>query len=517
MGLSRVAFDFRWSTVESAAVAAALTELSAPPATAVPPGVTAPTPAAAAAAAAITATALSLDAGSVPVLSGTFPVPRFVRDYDAIPDETLDGLKRKLTQKFDGDFGVVRTVKLAEAGFDVFDVQAALPTLGVKAGEIQPRYLIKLNTLAVDSNADRTAPLDDWATRRVAANTTLPARRYEVPAPPKSGSETAAIPILIVSPEDLLVEVSKKEDALIAKVDEAVKRVEDAERKLVEQSGYLAAPNPDPESLKNAAVRSGDLILDVSKARSICQELLVQYANLATILKVNGFREIRPDVLKTFENPPLPGDPAPRGDGYVDRLAYLLRAEPNPGPFQNTGDALDAFQTPLAAVPPARPTDPQLAAARTEVAFLLKELRELQFKSGQRLNINEAIRTAQRLLDNQREIEKDIGKVIEDIKIAKQTPRLTPPDQVTIKAGMKQTVKVQIDWQLYRETEVLVNVEKVPADSDVITPKDVTVKEEKNPTEFEVEVTAGQKLGITVLKLTPFGGRPFDLRIEVVK
>ena len=36
-------------------------------------------------------------------------------------------------------------------------------------------------------------------------------------------------------------------------------------------------------------------------------------------------------------------------------------------------------------------------------------------------------------------------------------------------------------------------------------------------TEFEIDVTAGQKLGITVVKIKPFIGRAVDLRIEVVK
>ncbi len=521
-GLSKVEFEFRWSTVESAAVAAAITELSAPPAAAAPPAVTAPTPAAAAAVAAITAAALSLDAGTVQVQTGTFPVPRFAREYDAIPADTPDGLKRKLGQKFDGNEGVVKKVMLsdplAKAGettIDVFDIEAALPNLGVlKEDQIQPRYLVKLNVLATDSNADRTALLNDWACRRIASNTTLPARRYEVPAPPKTASETTAIPLLIVSEGDLLVEVSKKEDALIAKVDEAVKRVEDAQRKLLEQAGYLANPNPDQEALKNAAVRSGDIALDVSKARGICQELLVQYTNLSTILKVNRFKA---DVLKTYENPPLPGSTALRGDGYVDRLEFLLRAEPNPGPFQNAGNALDAFQTPLSAVPPVRPTDPQMAAVRAEVDFLLKELRDLQAVSGARLNINEARRIAQKLVDNQRGIYDGIVGEIKRMQDDLRGPRVTPPEQVTLRAGEKRTVKLRIDWQLYKASEILMTTETVPVDSDVVVPKDVTVKEEKSATEFEIDVTAGQKVGITVVKIKPFIGRAVDLRIEVVK
>lgn len=514
-GLSKVEFEFRWSAVESAAVAAAITELSAPPAAAAPPAVAAPTPAAAAAVAAITAAALSLDAGTVQVQTGTFPVPRFAREYDAIPADTVDGLKRKLGQKFDGNFGVVRSVKFAEPGFDVFDIEAALPNLGVlKEDQIQPRYLIKLNAVATDSNADRTALLNDWACRRIASNTTLPARRYEVPAPPKTASETTAIPLLIVSEGDLLVEVNKKEDALIAKVDEAVKRVEDARRKLLEQAGYLANPNPDQEALKNAGVRSGDIALDVSKARGICQELLVQYTNLSTILKVN---RLKADVLRTYENPPLPGSTALRGDGYVDRLAFLLRAEPNPGPFQNAGNALDAFQTPLSAVPPVRPTDPQMAAVRAEVDFLLKELLDLQAKSGERLNINEARRIAQKLVNNQNGIYDGIVLEIKRMQDDLRGPRVTPPEQVTLKAGEKRTVKLKIDWQLYKASEILMTTEKVPADGDVVVPKDVTVKEEKSATEFEIEVTAGQKLGITVVKIKPFIGRAVELRIEVVK
>ena len=154
---------------------------------------------------------------------------------------------------------------------------------------------------------------------------------------------------------------------------------------------------------------------------------------------------------------------------------------------------------------------------RGEVDFLLKELRDLQAKSGERLNINEARRIAQKLVDNQRGIYDGIVGEIKRMQDDLRGPRVTPPDQVTLKAGEKRTVKLKIDWQLYKASEILVNTEKVPADSDVVVPKDVTVKEEKSATEFEIDVTAGQKLGITVVKIKPFIGRAVDLRIEVVK
>ena len=515
VGLSRVVYDFRWNTVESAAVAAAVTELAAPPAAGPPASATAPTPAAAAVTAAVTAAAVSLDTGNVQVQAGTFPVPRFVREYDAIPDQTLDGLKRELTRKFDGNFGIVRSVKFTDAGIDVFDIEAALPNLAAKEGEIQPRYLIKLNATATDSNADRVELLNDWTSRRIAANTTLPARRYEVPAPPKSSSEATAVPILIVSQADLLVEVNKKEDALIDKVNEAVKRVEDAQRKLSEQAGYLAPPNPTEDALKNAAVRSGDLVLDVGKARSICQELLVQYTNLATVLKVNRCND---SLVKTYENPPPPGsDPSVRGRGYVDRLAYMLRGDPTPGPFQTTGNALDAFQAPLSGVPPVRPTDAQMAAARNEVDVLLRELKEFQAIAGQRSSLIDAIKKGQELLDKQRAISKDIAEEIKAIGEAKKYPVVTPPAQVTLKAGEKKTVTMKIDWRLYPESQILVVLAKTPTDSDVVIPKDLILKEAMHGTEFTLDVTAGQKLGITVIKITPDKSKSVDLRIEVVK
>lgn len=515
-GLSKVEFQFKWNTVESAALAAVNAEQAGTPVSAAPPAAAgAPTPAVAAVTAAVTAATLSLDAGTSQVRTGTFPVARFAREYDAIPPDTPESLRRKAAGKFDGNFGVVKSVKLADPATDVFDVEAALPALAAKPDEIQPRYLVKLNVVGTDSNADRTTLLNDWACRRIAANTTLPARRYEVDAPPKTAEEATAVNILIVSEAELMVEVTKKESQLYGKVAEAVKLAEDALRKLNETAGYLAAPTPDQETLKNAAVRSGDIILDVAKSRGICQDLLIQYTNFATILKVN---RVNAALIKAFENPPPPGSaPTARGTGHVDRLSYMLRLDPNPGPFQTTGTALDAFQTPLAVLPPVRPTDQQISTARNELTALVRELDEFKKQIEGNTDFKKQLEQLQKIVTSQDNIKTGIVAVIAELQAAKRGPRLTPPDQVKLAPGATQKVKIKIDWQLYRQDEILITTEKVPATSDVEVVKDFALKEEKAPTEFEFEVKAGMTPGITVIKLKPAIGRVAELRIEVAK
>src|SRR5205814_2695812 len=160
---------------------------------------------------------------------------------------------------------VVKEVRFQNPQVDYFDLREALPTLGeADASGVQPRYRMELNVVATDVNVETG---------------------------PKEGRSLEPVRLLVISEADLLMEISKDEENLIAKIDEALKKLRDAQTKLTQTADRLLSPDPPADVIVSAAVRAQDLGQDVGKAKDLTQGVLTEYRRLYREAEVNRCSE----------------------------------------------------------------------------------------------------------------------------------------------------------------------------------------------------------------------------------
>src|SRR5262249_30304982 len=152
--------------------------------------------------------------------SGSAVLAGFNDQQSSLIRETTAKLKADLDKPLPADrAGQIKVVKIENPKKDFFDISVVLKDLVVPPTEIQPQYRIDLRVQGTDTKVENATG-------------------------PKVGSNLEPIRLKVISEADLLVEISKEEEGLILRVEEALKRAKDAQRKLSEMGGTYATVPP---------------------------------------------------------------------------------------------------------------------------------------------------------------------------------------------------------------------------------------------------------------------------------
>ena len=412
---------------------------------------------------------------------GSAPVGRFLDEHGRLTRDTMAKLDQMLATTRDRSLlpGVVKQIKFPDSAFDYFDLRETIKTLPAPETDIQPRYKIELNVTATDVNTEL-------------------ADKFGKPLPGKKSSNVEPIRLLVVSEGDLLAEILKDEENQTVKLDEILKRVVDAEVKLSQELGLLSAPSPN--QLSSSAVRALDILQDVNKSKDQLASVLVDYERLYREIQTN---RCNPKLLEKYRSDD--------GKGIIQETRRILDGTNAEGSFPTAEAALGAFQGTLnnKQVPP----QPEIDAARTQLANLRNVLGKLRALSGSLVDISKARKDLQDLIEAQKRIAENLVAIVGEELKRIQSPAIASNKPITIPVGQTATVKHAIDWKLYAQGELVVFLE-TPADSGLKLPKDVTVKDDKN--EFSYDVT-GMKPGNYILKVKPFVGNTVEQQIIVTK
>jgi hypothetical protein len=410
------------------------------------------------------------------------PVAAFDRAYQALSADTADLLRQKLAKPPANPDApaVVRDVKFTLDG-DVFDLETAdrlLESRGRKLivtdpTEVQPRYRIDLDVVATDVNVE---------------------------SGPKQGRNLEPIRLLLVSEPDLLAEIGKDEEVLIGKLDDALRKLSDAQTKLNQQADRLISPVLPPEQLLAARVRAEDIIQDVGKARELSQVVGSEYGRLRREVEYNRVSLERDADGRLVSKV---------GQRYWTEIIQPLE-QVQAGPFKFAEDALAAFRDPLLAG--ARPEEPLTQNARSALAQLIAALQAIRNRLGESISVNKLRDDLRKIIENQKQVSRALDGLRKSQIESLFSPKIKPAEPVALARGGKATVRHAIDWNVFDKGEIKVRIEP-PAGSGITGPGEVTVKDDRN--DFQYELTAGDKPGEFAVRLIPSVGEPVEVRVTV--
>ena len=410
------------------------------------------------------------------------PVAAFDRAYQALRADTDNLLRQRLSKPPENPDApaVVRDVKFTLDG-DVFDLQAAdrlLETRGQKLivtdpTEVQPRYRIDLDVVATDVNVE---------------------------SGPKQGRNLEPIRLLLVSEPDLLAEIGKDEEALIGKLDDALRKLTDAQTKLNQQAERLISPAPPPEQLLAARVRAEDIIQDVGKSRELSQVVGSEYGRLRREVEFNRVSLERDTDGKLVSKV---------GQRYWTEIIQPLE-QVQSGHFKFAEDALAAFRDPLLAG--ARPEEPLTQNARSALAQLIAALQTIRNRLGESINVNKLRDDLRKIIENQKQVSRSLDGLRKLQIESLFSPKIKPTEPVVLARGEKKTIRHDIDWNVFDKGEIVVRVEP-QAGSGITGPGEVTVKDDRN--DFQYDLAAGDKPGEYTVRLIPSVGEPIEVRVAV--
>jgi hypothetical protein len=218
-----------------------------------------------------------------------------------------------------------------------FDIEKVLPSLAVKdPNAIQPKYKMRLWIAATDNN-------------------------LEAPQPGQ-GSNKVKFNLLIVSENELLVEIGKEEENLRMKFEDTVNRVKDARSKVESVSNELPSLKKDEfvpmtrrvEEVEESIIKAWDASREVvTDYKRILEELLANRVRKGMIDRVEG------KIIIPLEQVLMGGDPPPEARGFD-----FERADRSVKKFRETLQREDK--------------DPRAAAAcRDDLDRLVRRLQEI--------------------------------------------------------------------------------------------------------------------------------------------
>jgi hypothetical protein len=284
-----------------------------------------------------------------------------------------------------------------EEGFDV----KRLGLLVTDEKQIQPRYRMRLWMVATDNNVETG---------------------------PSASESKEKFTVLIVSENELLVEIGKEEETLHLKLEEAVTNLRNGRTKLEQIEKEQLPTSKKPAELTPMAVRTEEILEALGKCRDVCNEVLVDYRRILKELQVN---DVHPKIIEKVEQK------------IIEPLDGALNQE-----FVRTDAALNEFRTALddlrktldeqkiANLTPAQieQLDKQVKAAKQQLDLLLERLQGVLDNMGDITTLNELIKQLLYIEEQERKTEKKLGtrKVELQEKIFNQALEgtdSTPPDK----------------------------------------------------------------------------------------
>ena len=372
-----------------------------------------------------------------------------------------------------------------------FDVRAL--KFDDDASEIQSRYLIELNVKATDSNFDTG---------------------------PKFSTNPEPIRLMVVSQSDLLYEISKDEEVLGGKLDEAIKRIEAAKKKFEfvrSKNGFAGLEEVDP-----VKVRCKDASQDLAKAMEIVQTVLRESRRIEKECIYNqldektivsyGFTANRIDRV-LGENPFAVSPEEDRALAVQDEKIRAGQDGPRPT-FPMTEKLMTLVQ---GALDERRWADSVLVA-NTENAIqrLLSELVAIRQMNSERESIEKLRREFNFLVEQQRRVKSELSKwhSIWVTQWTKDTPEIFPVGQVFLVKGESKKIQHTIKWRQYKEDNLTVKLESSDQTA-VIVPPELKLDFEKNDLNFDYEIRAGNKVGDFTVTLAPAVGSKVEIKVTV--
>lgn len=398
----------------------------------------------------------------------------------------------------------VRAIKLSDATGkgDGFDLRQTMPELlakpDPKGGDpIQPRYKIELFVVARDVNVELTGK-DGRA------------------AEPKSARNLEPIRLLVVSKQELLVEIGKDEEAQIPHMEEVKKKADDGKVKLDREFNLIRAlPAADEkarkEQLLTSQVRLTDITQDLAKVREVLTAMRTEFEKLYREMDANRFDA---ENMRKYRNPA--GTNEELMTGLLDLLGLTLDENRVLAKAEKSAEAVRGTLASSQV-----PTEAALAEATADYVALLRMIERLYGQIGPDNTPYVAINILKGIIKTQEGlIREEIRKTIEDLRDRTKRPIvLLPKEFPKVAAGKTVKVKLGVRWQLYPESSLFIGVE-APATSGLKVPEGgiaVKAKGEEPVTETEFEITAGTKPGVYTLTLRPGPYKPVELTVEVTK
>lgn len=392
----------------------------------------------------------------------------------------------------------VKQVKLSDAKADAFDLQKFMPELlERKLDAVQQRYKIELFVAAKDVNVELTG-------------------KDGKPADPRTARNLDPIRLMVVSEQDLMVEIGKDEEMQGQRMEDALVKATggksklDREFNLIRTLGTLGAKERN-DQIQSSQVRVTDITQDLNKVRELLTAMKTEYEKLYREMDVNRFAAVN---MQKYKNEA--GTPEDRQTGLLDLIAQLVDDN---RVLSKAEKSVEEVRTSLASGN--TPPEPALAKATTDYLALLALLSRLE---GQIQNNNTVIKLRadlKKVIDGLALQQKAFGEISKDLINATRRPKLELPKQVpTVKAGGTVKVKIGVRWQLYPEDSLFIGVD-VPVSTELkVKPEGgfpVRAKNEEELTTVEVEITAGTKTGVHTITLQPGTFRPVELQVEVTK
>ena len=375
----------------------------------------------------------------------------------------LDDLKKPLAG---GPPSLVKIVKIENPQKDYFDIEKVLQNLVAPATEVQPRYRIDLNVQGTDTNVEN-------------------------PEGPKKATNISPIQLLVVSEADLLVEISKEEEGLILRVDEALRRLREAQRKLSEMAGiYETVP---ANEIINLAVRGIDIGQDIAKGRDVTGSVLTDYRRILRECEVNRVQKATVDRFRSVIVNPL----------------YGILEDASEGSYRNAEMAVGALQAPLNES--RKPDFATMDATQKNVKALVDRLQKIRDELGESLTLAKLRDGIQAILKRQQDVRLSLKELDEDLKGKLFKPDVRPAGPVALGKGESKKVKHAIDWKLYDKDDLVIRF--LASDPSLKVPTEVKIPADQ--LDFEYEVTAGQKAGDFTVTVMPVVGKPVVVRVSV--
>ncbi len=390
----------------------------------------------------------------------------------------------------------VKTIKLSDMKGDAFDLQRFMPELLEKQlGAVQQRYKIELFVTAKDVNVELTG-------------------KDGKPADPRTARNLDPIRLMVVSEQDLLVEIGKDEEMQGQRMDDAMVKATGGKSKMDREFSLIRTlsvlpPKEKNDQIQSTQVRVTDIGQDLGKVRELLTAMKTEYEKLYREMDVNRFA---PPNMYKYKNPR--GTAEDLQTGYLDLIALILDEN---RALSKAEKSMEEVRGTLAAGQ--APAEPALAKANADYIAFLRLLQRLYEQGTIYNDRNKAVKDLLAIIKAQLFLSKTFTEVKNDLVDATRRPVIVLPKQVpTVKANGTTKVKLGVRWNLYPETSLFIGVDP-PATSELKTPKELIVKAKGDEplTEVEVEITAGSKTGVHTITLLPGPFRKVELQIEVTK
>ena len=412
----------------------------------------------------------------VDVKTGSLPVGGFESLYSAQSFISKKQLAEKLLQPItEGDSGAVRQFTYKNQNSDVFDLLAnGMPTLLVKdPNDAQPRYQIELFLEATDINADFRSPTGNYG---------------------KTTRGIAPIRLLVVSEEDLIAKISEDEEKLGTAAKDALNRAEDGRTKMLPEVSLMKIDVVSPKQFESTYIRFLDIGQDIGRAKEHCKDI---QKDVERVLKEFEFNRCNPSIQDKWQI------------NYLNKVIAVLKDQ-----FPAAESALLSYQSQLAAKQ--KPTELDNLAVTEAIAALIDALAKLKSGFIDNNTLAREIARLNNILKSQREIQEAIEKQRQVTEEILRQPNIALTKQYTIKAGQKTTLTLPVVWGFYvpPKGELTIRVE-IAEGTPVQGPATIIAKDDRD--DYKLELTAGDKVGVYTITLTPLIGKPTQLRVEVQK